>query len=129
MLSVIYAECHLCWVSFMLSVIYAECHYAECRYAECHYAECRSTVDPHIFSTKKRNNKISLNKHTPYLPYRNVCFKLRTMIYWIDETLWSITQIMEHNWTHSAVYLFSRYCTTIVQILQCNLFDIYWTII
>jgi hypothetical protein len=33
MLSVIYAECHLYWVSF-----YAECHYAECRYAECHYA-------------------------------------------------------------------------------------------
>ncbi len=41
MLSVIYAECRLCWVSFMLSVIYAECHlflvsfmlsviYAEC---------------------------------------------------------------------------------------------------
>jgi len=26
MLSDIYAECHLCWVSFMLSVIYAECH-------------------------------------------------------------------------------------------------------
>jgi hypothetical protein len=30
MLSVTYAECHLCWVSFMLSVIYAECYYAEC---------------------------------------------------------------------------------------------------
>ncbi len=26
MLSVIYAECHLCSVSFMLSAIYAECH-------------------------------------------------------------------------------------------------------
>ncbi len=26
MLSVIYAECHLCWVSFMLSVVYSECH-------------------------------------------------------------------------------------------------------
>ncbi len=25
MLSVIYAECYLCWVLFMLSVIYAEC--------------------------------------------------------------------------------------------------------
>ncbi len=41
-LSVIYAECHLCWVSFMVSVIYGECHL--CRvsfmlsviYAECH---------------------------------------------------------------------------------------------
>jgi hypothetical protein len=30
MLSVIYAECHLCLVSFMLRVIYAECYYAEC---------------------------------------------------------------------------------------------------
>ncbi len=38
-----YAECHLCWVSFMLSVIYAECRYAECRYAECQYAEGRGT--------------------------------------------------------------------------------------
>jgi hypothetical protein len=26
MLSVTYAECHLCWVSHMLSVSYAECH-------------------------------------------------------------------------------------------------------
>ncbi len=38
MLSVIYAQCHLCSVSFVLSVIYAECHnqayYAECQYAE-----------------------------------------------------------------------------------------------
>jgi hypothetical protein len=41
MVSVIYVECHLCCVSFMLSVIYAECRYAECRYAECRYAECR----------------------------------------------------------------------------------------
>jgi hypothetical protein len=49
-----YAECHLCWVSFMLSVTYAECHfnpfllsvnYAECHiqalYNECHYSQCR----------------------------------------------------------------------------------------
>jgi hypothetical protein len=47
MLSVIYTECHLCLVSFMLSFIYAECH-AECHkqahYAECHYAECRSVI-------------------------------------------------------------------------------------
>jgi hypothetical protein len=26
MLSVTYAECHLCWVSLMLSVTYADCH-------------------------------------------------------------------------------------------------------
>ncbi len=26
MLSVVYAECHLCWVSLMLSVTYVECH-------------------------------------------------------------------------------------------------------
>ncbi len=26
MLSVTYAECHSCWVSFMLSVTYDECH-------------------------------------------------------------------------------------------------------
>jgi hypothetical protein len=48
MLSVIYAECHLCLVSFMLSIIYAQCgklaYYAECRYAECRYDECRCTV-------------------------------------------------------------------------------------
>jgi hypothetical protein len=31
MLSVIYAKCHLFWVSFMLSVIYAECRYAKYR--------------------------------------------------------------------------------------------------
>jgi hypothetical protein len=30
MLSVIYAECYLCWVSFMLSVIYAACHLCYC---------------------------------------------------------------------------------------------------
>jgi len=49
MLGVIYARCHLCWVSFMLSVVYADCrkqinhakrYYAECRYTECRYAEC-----------------------------------------------------------------------------------------
>jgi hypothetical protein len=43
--SVIYAECHLCRVSFMLSVIYAkyrkQTQYTESRYPECHYAECR----------------------------------------------------------------------------------------
>jgi len=31
MLIVIYADCQICWVSFMLSVIYADCRYAECR--------------------------------------------------------------------------------------------------
>jgi hypothetical protein len=42
LLSVIYAECHLCLVSFMLSVIYAECHSCllsfmlSVIYAECH---------------------------------------------------------------------------------------------
>jgi len=49
MLSIIYAEYRLCWVSFMLSVTYAERYikapYDECRYAECRYAECR-VVDP-----------------------------------------------------------------------------------
>ncbi len=45
MLSVIYADCHVCLVSFMLTVTYDECHilaaYSECRYAECHHTECR----------------------------------------------------------------------------------------
>ncbi len=42
MLSVTYAECHLCWVSLMLSVTYAECHLfwvslmPSVTYAECH---------------------------------------------------------------------------------------------
>ncbi len=42
MLSVIYAECHLCWVSSMLSVIYAKCHLCwvssmqSVIYAKCH---------------------------------------------------------------------------------------------
>ncbi len=42
MLSVIYAECHLYWVSFMLSINYAECHLCwvsfmlSAIYAECH---------------------------------------------------------------------------------------------
>ncbi len=53
MLSVAFAECHLCRVSFMQSVIYAECymkasfakwHYAECCYADCRYAECRGAL-------------------------------------------------------------------------------------
>jgi len=48
MLSVIYAECHLCRVSFLLSVNYAECRkqavYAECRFAECRYAERRGAA-------------------------------------------------------------------------------------
>ncbi len=64
MLSVIYAECHLCWVSFVLSVIYGECYLclvsfilsiihakchkigvdAECHLAECRYAKCRGAL-------------------------------------------------------------------------------------
>ncbi len=57
MMSVIYAECRLCWVSktnpyayshyaysHYAECHYAECHYAECHYAECHYAECRGAV-------------------------------------------------------------------------------------
>ncbi len=44
MLSVIYAYCHLCSVSF-ISTFAPECHYercyAECCYAERRYAECR----------------------------------------------------------------------------------------
>jgi hypothetical protein len=35
-----YAECHLCWVPFMLSVIYTECH-KQTHYAEDHCAEGR----------------------------------------------------------------------------------------
>ncbi len=43
MLSVIYAECYLCWVLFMLSVIYAECYLCwvlfmlSVIYAECYW--------------------------------------------------------------------------------------------
>ncbi len=41
MLSVIYVECHLCWVSFMLSVIYAECHLSLVSFRlSVIYAEC-----------------------------------------------------------------------------------------
>jgi hypothetical protein len=36
MLSVIYVECHLCLVLFMLIVIYVECHLGCVIYAECH---------------------------------------------------------------------------------------------
>jgi hypothetical protein len=48
MLSAIYAERHLCLVSFMLSVIYAECHLScvpfmlSVIHAECHYIEWRN---------------------------------------------------------------------------------------
>ncbi len=48
MLSVIYAECHLCWVPFMLSVTYAQYHnfalYTECHNAEYRYAECCGAI-------------------------------------------------------------------------------------
>ncbi len=44
MLSIVYAEYRLCWVSFMLSVTYAE-RYIKAPYDECRYAECRG-VDP-----------------------------------------------------------------------------------
>ncbi len=37
MLSVVYAECRLCWVS----QTNPEGRYAWCHNAECHYAECR----------------------------------------------------------------------------------------
>jgi hypothetical protein len=49
MLSITYAERHLCWVSLLLSVtfaefpiqaLYAERQYAEWHYAYCHRAEC-----------------------------------------------------------------------------------------
>jgi hypothetical protein len=46
MLSVTYAECHLCWVSeisLYAKFHYGECSNAECRYAECRYAECFGT--------------------------------------------------------------------------------------
>ncbi len=39
MLNVLYAECHLCWRSWI--ALNAACRYSECRYAECHYTECR----------------------------------------------------------------------------------------
>jgi len=42
MLSVIYAECHLCWVLSMLGVIYAECHLSWVSFMlSVIYAECR----------------------------------------------------------------------------------------
>ncbi len=39
MLSVIYAECHLC--RCLKIGLYAECHYAECSYAECRGDTCK----------------------------------------------------------------------------------------
>ena len=50
MLSIIYAESHLCWESFMLSVIYAECGLCwvsimlKVVYAVCAFAECRIII-------------------------------------------------------------------------------------
>ncbi len=49
-MSVIYAECNLCRVSFMLAsqkAIYAEYHFAECRSAECRYTEYCYAECPH----------------------------------------------------------------------------------
>ncbi len=43
MLNVVYAECQLCCVSFMLSVAFVYC-YAEYSYAECHYTENRDIL-------------------------------------------------------------------------------------
>jgi hypothetical protein len=43
MLSVIYADCHLCRVS-QKTLMLSECHYAECRSAECRYAECCGAI-------------------------------------------------------------------------------------
>ncbi len=43
MLNVVYAECHLCCVSFMLSVALVY-RYAEYSYAECHYTENRDVL-------------------------------------------------------------------------------------
>ncbi len=40
MLYVIYAECSLCLLSFMLNATYAECQYTEFRDPECCYGEC-----------------------------------------------------------------------------------------
>ncbi len=49
-----YAECHLCWMSFMISVpnyaLFTDCNYAECRYAECHYAEYCSAKNKGFYS-------------------------------------------------------------------------------
>jgi len=65
MLSFIYAEFHLCRMSFMLNIInlpsklsvimpnvfYTECQYAECQYAECRFDECRGPVKTHEIPT------------------------------------------------------------------------------
>ncbi len=62
MLSVIYAECHKCWVSFMLSVtiepLCAECHYDDCRYAEFRYAESRGAFLSIVYNLKGALNDI-----------------------------------------------------------------------
>jgi hypothetical protein len=41
MLSVIYADCHLCRLSLMPNVTYKQAPYADCRYAVCRCVECR----------------------------------------------------------------------------------------
>jgi hypothetical protein len=45
MLSVIYAKCHLCRVSFVLNVIMLSVIYAECHSDEGHFADCCDAIE------------------------------------------------------------------------------------
>ncbi len=56
MLSNVYAEWRLYWVTFMLSVIMPSDVYAECHYAGCLYAEGRGT---YLLTSHRRCQKIA----------------------------------------------------------------------
>jgi hypothetical protein len=64
MLSVIYAECHLCWVPFMLGVIYVECllcwvsFMLSVIYSKCHFSMCHLCCGSFMLSVFMLNNII-----------------------------------------------------------------------
>jgi hypothetical protein len=55
MLTVVYADCHLCWLSLMLTVTYADCHLywlslmLTVTYADCHLCFSVTYADCHLY--------------------------------------------------------------------------------
>jgi hypothetical protein len=78
MLSVTYAECHLCRVSLMLSVthkpFYAECHYVECRYAERHGAVYLAGFGINSSNIFIKKNTFSNNDLLQRVSFVSFCF-------------------------------------------------------
>jgi hypothetical protein len=94
--------CHLCRVSFMLSVIYAECHlclvsqkalYAfMCHYAKCRYAECRGATS---MPPPRVENSIQLALVCPWR-VKSIVVVVLTLAPWAVQQLTVTILLVDH---------------------------------